>query len=175
MKSNLEIDELKAEFDKFVRQKCDTDPEAEQTRGRDSGDEVDDEPVPSFVDEIANRLLAPESSGVYLSRMDIKRVAEAIDESLPIKERKKMIKALFRHTTKRQYLSDAFAEFNKHLDGRVLIYDELSEAFPASKSTFDGFTLKIRKTQKMFDQIVEDFEEFDPTLEPMSMGTPDET
>lgn len=169
MKSNHEIDELKAEFDKFVREKCSTDPEAEHKHNPDDGDEIDNEPVPSFVDEISSKLLAPVSSGVYLSRMDIKRVAEAIDESLPIKERKKMIKALFRHTTKREYLRDAFAEFNKHLNGRVLIYQELSEAFPASKSTFEGFTAKIRKIQKMFDQIVEDFEEFDPTSEPMSI------
>jgi len=169
MKTNHEIEELKAEFDKFVREKCSIDPEAEHQHNPDDGDEIDNEPVPSFVDELSSKLLAPAKSGVYLSRLDIKRVAEAIDESLPIKERKKMIKALFRHTTKRDYLSNAFAEFNKHLNGRVLIYQELSETFPASKPTFDGFSAKIRKIQKMFDQIVEDFEEFDPTSEPMSI------
>lgn len=167
MRSNHDMDELKAEFDKFVREKCTIDPEAEHQQNPDDGDEVDNEPVPSFVDELSDKLLAPIKSGVYLSRMDIKRVAEAIDESLPIKERKKMIKALFRHTTKREYLVDAFGEFDKHLNGRVLIYQELSEAFPASRSIFEGFIAKIKKTQKMFKQIIEDFEEFDPTAEPM--------
>ena len=161
-----DMNDLRAEFDKFVREKCTTDPET-QEQNPDMGDAVDEEPVPAFVDELADKLLAPVHSGVYLSRIDIKRVAEGIDESLPIKERAKMIKALFRHTTKREYLRKAFDEFNKHLNGRVLIYNELSEAFPASKPVFDGYIKKIEKTKKMFDQIVEDFEEIDPTAEPM--------
>ena len=165
MMQKNEMNELRAEFDKFVREKCTTDAEGQQNA--DMGDAVDEEPVPAFVDELEEKLLAPAQSGVYLSRIDIKRVAEAIDESLPIKERKKMIKALFRHTTERQYLRNAFDEFNKHLNGRVLIYKELSEAFPASKPVFDGYIRKVEKTKRMFDQIVEDFEEIDPTEEPM--------
>jgi hypothetical protein len=162
---NHDMNELRAEFDKFVRDKCSIDPEGQPTQ--DVGDAEDEEPVPAFVDELADKLLAPIHSGVYLSRLDIKRVAEGIDESLPIKERKKMIKALFRHTVKRDYLRKAFDEFNKHLNGRILIYKELGEAFPASKPVFDGYTKKIEKTMKMFDQMVEDFEEIDPTVEPM--------
>jgi hypothetical protein len=99
--------------------------------------------------------------------MDIKRVAEAIDESIPIKERKKMIKALFRHTTRREYLQNAFDEFNRHFGGRILIYTELSQAFPASKPIFDGYLAKIKKTQRMLEQIILDFEEIEPTDEPM--------
>ncbi|MEA3373268.1 MAG: hypothetical protein U9Q62_06190 [Campylobacterota bacterium] len=168
MKNSHDINELKAEFDKFVRDRCSIDPEnPQQKNSPDQGDEIDEEPVPSFVDELTEKLLAPEHCGAYISRFDIKRIAEAVDESLPIKERKKMLKALFRHTTTRQYLRDAFDEFNRHLNGRILIYKELSEAFPASKSIFDGYTSKIKKTQKIFEQIVEDFEEIDPTAEPM--------
>jgi hypothetical protein len=162
-----DLNDLKAEFDKFVREKCTLNPEETQNQNPDQGDEEDNEPVPAFVDELADKLLAPSLSGVYLSRLDIKRVAEAIDESLPIKERKKMIKALFRHTTTRDYLRTAFDEFNRHINGRVLIYQELAEAFPASADIFDAHIAKIKKTQKMFDQIVEDFEEIDPTSEPM--------
>ena len=160
-----DMNELRAEFDKFVRDKCSIDPEGQHTP--DQGDAEDEEPVPAFVDELADKLLAPALSGVYLSRLDIKRVAEGIDESLPIKERKKMIKALFRHTVKREFLRKAFDEFNKHLNGRIAIYNELSEAFPSSKTIFDGYIRKIEKTKKMFDQIVDDFEEIDPTAEPM--------
>ncbi len=168
MKNNHDINELKADFDKFVREQCAVDPEnPQQQNNTDKGDEIDEEPVPSFVDDLTEKLLAPEYCGAYISRFDIKRIAEAVDESLPIKERKKMLKALFRHTTKRQYLRDAFDEFNRHLNGRVVIYEELSEAFPASKYIFDGYKAKIKKTQKIFEQVVEDFEEIDPTAEPM--------
>jgi hypothetical protein len=157
-----DFSDLRAEFDQFVRENCDT---GSCEMGSDS--DPDAEPVPAFVDELADKLLAPYQSGVYFSRLDIKRVAEAIDESIPVKERKRMIKALFRHTVSKDYLRKAFDEFNRHFGGRILIYQELSEAFPASKPMFDGNIAKIRKTQKMLDQIVEDFEEIEPTDEPM--------
>ncbi|MFA5215438.1 hypothetical protein [Sulfuricurvum sp.] len=159
-----DFSDLRAEFDEFVRTKCDTGT-CETTEEEDSGDE----PIPGFVDELSDKLLAPYHCGAYLSRLDIKRIAEAIDESLPIKERKRMIKALFRHTVKRDYLRRAFDEIGRHFGGRILIYQELSEAFPASKEIFDENIVKIKKTQKILDQIIEDFEEIDPTDEPMMM------
>lgn len=159
-----DFSDLRAEFDEFVRSKCDTGA-CETTEEEDSGDEL----IPGFVDELSDKLLAPYHCGAYLSRLDIKRIAEAIDESIPIKERKKMIKALFRHTVKRDYLRRAFDEIARHFGGRILIYQELSEAFPASKEIFDENIVKIKKTQKILDQIIEDFEEIDPTDEPMMM------
>lgn len=160
-----DFSDLRAEFDKFVKDKCST--EQEGTMNPDGGDQVDEEPVPQFVDALTSKLLAPAQSGVYLSRLDIKRIAEAIDESIPIKERVKMVRALFRHTTKRQYLVDAFTEIDKHINGRLLIYKELSEAFPASKEIFDSQRVKAQKTMKMFETIINDFEEIDPTSDPM--------
>lgn len=163
-----DLSDLRAEFDKFVREECSINPEKlSQEQNPDQGDAVDEEPVPQFVDSLVEKLLAPSQSGVYLSRLDIKRVAEAIDESLPIKERKKMLKALFRHTTKKEYLRIAFDEFNRHLNGRIMIYEELATEFPASKSIFDAHSDKAKKIQKMFDQIVDDFEEMEPTSDPM--------
>ncbi len=164
--NNKELDELRAEFDKFVHDKCMTDEEG-NCNDDDKGDAVDEEPYPAFVDELQSKLLAPALSGVYLSRIDIKRVAEGIDESLPIKERDKMIKALFRHTTTRDYLRKTFDEFNRHMNGRVLIYTELGEAFPSSKEVFETYIAKVKKTQKMFEQIVNDYEEIEPTFDPM--------
>jgi hypothetical protein len=163
MKEN-DYSDLRAEFDEFVRGKCDTG-----SCETNSDDENAEEPVPGFVDELSDKLLSPYHCGAYLSRLDIKRVAEAIDESIPIKERKKMIKALFRHTTKKAYLQSAFDEFNRHFGGRILIYQELSEAFPASKIFFDENIEKIKKTQKILDQIVLDFEEIEPTDDPLNI------
>ena len=150
-------------FDKFVRESC----ISEEQKQIDA--EEDNEEAPAFVDELSEKLLGPAHSGVYLSRLDIKRVAEAIDESLPIKERKRMIKSLMRHTTTKEFLRNAFGEFNKHINGRLAIYEELAEAFPSSKYIFDEFTVKAEKTKKMFERIIDDFEEFNPAedLEPV--------
>lgn len=163
MKDFNNLDDLKAEFDKFVRESC----ISEEQKQVDA--EEDNEEAPAFVDELSEKLLGPAHSGVYLSRLDIKRVAEAIDESLPIKERKRMIKSLMRHTTTKEFLRNAFGEFNKHINGRLAIYQELAEAFPSSKYVFDEFTAKAEKTKKMFERIIDDFEEFNPAedLEPV--------
>ena len=162
-----DLSDLKAEFDKFVKDKCSIDPEENMNQNPDSGDKADEEPVPQFVDALTTKLLSPAHSGVYLSRLDIKRIAEAIDESVPIKERIKMVRALFRHTTRKEYLRDAFKEVDKHINGRILIYQELSEAFPSSKEIFDGHIVKAEKTMRMFSTIIEDFEEIEPTSDPM--------
>ena len=147
---NGNMDELRAEFDKFVHDKCEMseDGSYDTDSNPDLGDAVDEEPYPGFVDELQERLLAPSKSGVYLSRIDIKRVAEGSDESIPIKDRDKMIKALFRHTTKREYLSTAFTEFNKHMNGRVMIYTELAEAFPLSREIFDGQIARSKRHKR---------------------------
>jgi len=164
MKDFNNLDDLKAEFDKFVTERC-INEEQKQIDQEENGEEE----APAFVDELADKLLGPAHSGVYLSRLDIKRVAEAIDESLPIKERKRMIKSLMRHTTTKEFLRNAFGEFNKHINGRLAIYQELGEAFPSSKYVFDEFTVKAEKTKKMFERIIDDFEEFNPAedLEPV--------
>lgn len=154
---NNNLDDLKAEFDQFVQERCITEEDKHIKE-----EEQEDEETPAFVDELAEKLLGPAYSGVYLSRLDIKRVAEGIDESLPVKERKRMIKALMRHTTTKDYLRKAFAEFNKHINGRLAIYAELGENFPSSKYIFDEYTQKAEKTKRMFERIIEDFEEFDP-------------
>jgi len=168
MMNEHELGDLRAEFDKFVKDKCSLDPESGvNEQNPDAGDKEDEEPVPQFVDALTSKLLAPAHSGVYLSRLDIKRVAEAIDESIPIKERLKMVRALFRHTTKKEYLKGAFDEIQKHINGRILIYKELGEAFPASKEIFDTHIAKAEKTKKMFNTIVEDFEEIEPTSDPL--------
>ncbi len=164
MKDFNNLDDLKAEFDKFVTERC-INEEQKQIDQEENGEEE----APAFVDELADKLLGPAHSGVYLSRLDIKRVAEAIDESLPIKERKRMIKSLMRHTTTKEFLRNAFGEFNKHINGRLAIYQELGEAFSSSKYVFDEFTAKAEKTKKMFERIIDDFEEFNPSedLEPV--------
>jgi len=151
------LDDLKAEFDKFVHESC----IGEEQRQKEE-EEGELEEAPAFVDELSEKLLGPAFSGVYLSRLDIKRVAEAIEESLPIKERKRMIKSLMRHTTTKEFLRNAFGEFSKHINGRLAIYEELGEAFPSSKYIFDDYKVRAEKTKKMFDRIIDDFEEFNP-------------
>jgi hypothetical protein len=163
-----DLSDLRAEFDKFVKDSCTFNPE-DNKNPNDITDKDDEVPVPQFVDALTAKLLAPAISGVYLSRLDIKRIAEAIDESIPIKERVKMVRALFRHTNSKEYLRTAFNEINRHINGRVLIYKELAEAFPSSSSIFEEQITKAKSTMRMFEQIIEDFEEIEPSDDPLSI------
>lgn len=164
-----DLKDLRVEFDKFVNEGCTLDGQNGTNQNPEGTDKEDEQPVPQFVDALTTKLLAPAHSGVYLSRLDIKRIAESIDESIPIKERLKMVRALFRHTTRKEYLDNAFSEINKHINGRVLIYQELAEAFPSSKPIFEAHTKKAQKTMKMLQQIVADFEEIEPTSDPLAI------
>ncbi len=157
-----DINDLKREFEQMAGS-CTLTPQQEQ----DANEQEEDEDIPFYVEELQKKLLAPAISGVYLTRIDLKRISDDLDESLPIKERKPMLRALMRHTTNKETLSEIFEVMNRYIGGRILIYEELKEAFPASAGFFDEKLTKIEKTQKMFDRIVEDFEDIDITDEPM--------
>jgi hypothetical protein len=163
-----DLSDLRAEFDKFVKSDCSLESEDGQNSD-ETTDKEDEAPVPQFVDALTAKLLAPAISGVYLSRLDIKRIAEAIDESIPIKERVKMVRALFRHTNSKEFLRAAFSEINKHINGRIMIYQELAKAFPSSSAIFEEQTLKAKNSMKMFEQIIEDFEEIEPSDDPLNI------
>ena len=160
-----DLSDLRKEFEQMAGG-CSSTPDQDQQR-----DEAEDEPedIPNYVEELQKKLLSPAISGVYLTRIDIKRIADDLDESLPIKERKKMLRALMRHTTNKGTLRDIFDVTNRYINGRVLIYKELEEAFPASAHVFKEYIQKSEKIQRMFDRIVEDFEDIDMDAGPMAI------
>ena len=80
-----------------------------------------------------------------------------------------MLKALMRHTTSKATLQEIFDVMTRYIDGRTVIYQELTDAFPASAGFFQDNLEKIEKSKRMFARIVEDFEEMDLTDEPMSI------
>ncbi|MFA6760411.1 MAG: hypothetical protein WCR69_05125 [Sulfuricurvum sp.] len=160
-----DLQDLRDEINRFMQDRCVSDEEG-RYKEENNEDEFEDF-APIFVDVLNEKLLAPAHSGVYLSRLDLKRVAEAIDESIPIKERSKMIKTLFRHTNSKEFLKNAFDEFKKHIIARIYIYEDLMSAFPSSSYAFSSHIEKAKKIQKVLDTIVEEFEEIEPTDDPM--------
>ena len=61
-----DLNGLRAEFDKFVKDKCNLEDgqEVNMSQDPDAGDKEDEEPVPQFVDALTSKLLAPAVSGV---------------------------------------------------------------------------------------------------------------
>lgn len=166
---NTNLNDLRKEFDQFAAEQCSLDPEQIRQGVNPNEEEEDNEEVPHYIEDLQTKLLAPSICGVYLTRIDLKRIGDDLDESLPIKERKHMLRAMMRHTKDKETLGEIFEVAKRYINGRVLIYQELSESFPASKTIFDGHIEKAEKMMRGFDTMVEDFEEIELTSEAMAI------
>jgi hypothetical protein len=159
------IESLRNEFEKFVVEKCSTDDGSCET---DINEDIPDEELPYFTDELSQKLLAPQYSGVNLSRVDLKRISDTLGDSVAIKDRKKMLKAILRHKQRGEELELLFNEIELHLNGRILIYREISENYPQSTEIFEDYIDKIERMKRIFKRIVDDFEDISPDSQPIN-------
>jgi hypothetical protein len=160
--SNLQ--DLKSEFEQFVVEKCSTQDGSCDT---DENEEIPEDELPPFWEEITQKLLSPEICGANISRIDLKRISDTLGDSVAISDRKKMIKAILRHKQRKSEIRAIFDEVEKHLNGRVLIYNEISTNYPNSKVVFDSYVAKIERMKRVFARIVEDFEDISPEADPI--------
>jgi hypothetical protein len=164
------INSLKEEFDKFVAEKCIT---GECDTDLENPEEEPDNPedYPYFVEELATKLLNPEISGINLSRIDLKRISDTLDEGIAIQSRKRMLKALTRHKRNSDEIKPLFDEIKLHLNSRILIYKEISDAFKSSSYVFENYTQKVEKSTKMLDNILENYSDIDSTAQPINLDS----
>jgi hypothetical protein len=158
------LQDLKNEFEQFVVEKCATDDGSCDT---DGNEEIPEDELPPFWEEITQKLLSPEICGANISRIDLKRISDSLGDSVAISDRKKMIKAILRHKQTKGEIQAIFDEVEKHLNGRVLIYREISENYENSKAVFENYIAKIERMKRVFARIVEDFEDISPEADPI--------
>ena len=156
--------ELRKEFEKFVAERC-ISGNCDTT---DEREDIPEEELPHFTEELSKKLLAPALSGINLSRIDLKRIGDEIGDSIAIQERKRMFKALLRHKQTRAELEELFNQIELHLNGRILIYQEIMETYPSSKNIFEGYIQKIEKTKETLNRIRNDFEDINPDADPIN-------
>ncbi len=161
---NNRLKDLKSEFEQFVVEKCST----EECNTTDETEEIPDDELPYFTEELSKKLLAPAIAGVNLSRIDLKRISDELGDSIAIQDRKRMFKALLRHKQTKQELETLFHQIELHLNGRVLIYQEIAEVYPSSAKVFNEYISKIEKMKLTFKRIVDDFEEINPDANPIN-------
>jgi hypothetical protein len=159
---NQNIADLKNEFEQFVVEKCSTDESCDTQDG-----DIPEEELPYFTEELAKKLLSPEISGVNLSRIDLKRVSDDLEDSIAIQARKRMLKAILRHKQTKEELGAVFNTIELHLNGRILIYREIGESYPASNYVFENYISKIEKMKRTFKRILDDFEDISPNSQPI--------
>jgi hypothetical protein len=139
------FDNLKTKEDFCVNGECDSD---------ESVNLID---YPTYTDALYALLIAPVNSGIYISRLDLKEIALEAGESMSIHPRKRMFEMLMKYAVSKDTMIITLDAIEAHMDGKIAIYEELSEAFPASKHIFDEYISKANKTIASFTSILKEY------------------
>ena len=147
-----DIEDLRAEFeamkngDAFCSDgSCSTD------------EEVDLRDYPSYTEALYAKLVAPHVSGIYLSRWDIKDIAQSAGDSMSIHPRKRMFELLMKFAVSQERMQLVLDALEAHMRGKMEIYEELAEDFPHSAPIFQEKIDKAEKTIKLFPQIMNEY------------------
>jgi len=152
MPNNMDINELKRAFETFDK------PPAFCPDGQcESDEEVDLQDYPSYTEALYAKLIAPYSSGVYISRWDIKDIALAAGDSMAIHPRKRMFELLMKYATNKENMQAVLDALKTNMEDKVAIYEEFIRNYPHSAEIFESKIEKARKTMKLFPKIIEEY------------------
>lgn len=149
---NNNFDDLRADFEALKENQpfCD-DGSCENDEGYDLKD------YPNYTEALYAQIVAPASSGIYLSRWDIKEIAEAAGDSMAIHPRKRMFELLMKYAISQERMQAVLDAMEENIQNKIDIYKELSQTFPASKEIFEKNIAKAEKTLKTFPNIIKEY------------------
>ena len=122
-----------------------------------SEEEVDLKDYPSYTEVLYAKLVAPHASGIYLSRWDIKEIADAAGDSMSIHPRKRMFELLMKFAVSQERMQLVLDALENHMEEKMEIYREMAETFPHSAEIFNDKIVKAEKTIKLFPQIMKEY------------------
>ena len=146
-----DIEELRAEFESMKDEEFCLDGSCA------SDEEADLRDYPSYTEALYATLVAPHVSGIYLSRWDIKEIAESAGDSMSIHPRKRMFELLMKFAVSQERMQLVLDALENHMLGKMEIYAELAETFPHSEEIFNEKIAKAEKTIKLFPQIMKEY------------------
>lgn len=120
-------------------------------------EEVDLRDYPSYTEALYAKLVAPHVSGIYLSRWDIKDIADRAGDSMSIHPRKRMFELLMKFAVSQERMQLVLDALEEHMRKKMEIYEELAEDFPHSAPIFQEKIDKAEKTIKLFPQIMNEY------------------
>ncbi len=149
---NNNFDDLRADYEAFKNN------EEFCNDGSCSSDEdVDLKDYPNYTEALYAQIVAPVSSGIYLSRWDIKDIAEAAGDSMAIHPRKRMFELLMKYAVSQERMEAVLNAMEENFQNKVDIYKELQETFPASREIFEKNIVKAQKTMRSFPNILKEY------------------
>jgi hypothetical protein len=112
---------------------------------------------PSYTDALYAMMMAPNSSGIYISRWDLKEIASEAGESMAIHPRKRMFELLMKYASDKETMQLVLDVFEAHIEEKIAIYEELASQFPASKEIFESNISKANKIIGKFPSILKEY------------------
>jgi hypothetical protein len=146
-----DIEELKAEFEAMQ------DGEFCADGSCASDEEADLRDYPSYTEALYAKLVAPHVSGIYLSRWDIKEIADLAGDSMSIHPRKRMFELLMKFAVSQERMQLVLDALENHMLEKMAIYEEMAETFPHSADIFNEKIAKGEQTIKLFPQIMKEY------------------
>ncbi|MEO1953441.1 MAG: hypothetical protein ABGW74_01910 [Campylobacterales bacterium] len=140
-----EFESLKNSEDFCVDNSCSTD------------EEVDLKDYPSYTEALYAKIIAPSVSGIYLSRWDIKDIADKAGDSMSIHPRKRMFELLMKFAVSQERMQAVLDAMSEHMQEKIDIYKELQEQFPSSYDIFEDKIVKAQNTIKLFPSIMKEY------------------
>jgi len=129
--------------------------------GCSTNEKIDLKDYPSYTDALYAQIMAPNASGIYLSRWDIKNIAEVAGDSMSIHPRKRMFELLMKYAVSKERMQMVLDAIESHIEEKIEIYEELQDTFPHSKVIFEEKITKARRTITTFPHIISEyFEDF---------------
>jgi len=122
-----------------------------------SEEEVDLKDYPSYTDALYAKILAPSVSGIYLSRWDLKEIAQTAGDSMSIHPRKRMFELLMKYAVSQEKMQMVLDAIEEHMEKKIEIYEELQETFPHSKIVFQDKIEKAKRTINTFPYIIKEY------------------
>jgi len=147
-----DLDKLKAEFEALKESK-----EFCVDGSCSSDEEIDLKDYPSYTEALYAQIIAPSVSGIYLSRWDIKEIANTAGDSMAIHPRKRMFELLMKFAVSQERMQLVLDAMEGNMQKKIDIYEELRESFPHSKDIFDKKIAKAEKTIRLFPHIMSEY------------------
>ncbi|WP_223157479.1 hypothetical protein [Sulfurovum sp. bin170] len=147
-----DIDELRAEFEALKKGE-----EFCSDGSCDSEEEIDLKDYPSYTEALYAQIIAPSVSGIYLSRWDIKEIADVAGDSMAIHPRKRMFELLMKYAVSQERMQLVLDAMEENMQRKIDIYEEFQESFPHSKVVFEKKIAKAERTIRSFPHIMSEY------------------
>ncbi len=123
--------------------------------------------------QLIKRLLPPREAGLYLSRADLAQVSRALNLSVGMGDRYRMIETLFQEAGQYELMPQLLTEFERILTDTDQTYQHLAEEYPDWKPYALAWRERLTKTQTLFYNLAETLsrETSSPYFSPSARGS----